>query len=160
MTITIRSILFLLVATLAVDAHAADSVQGSYKANGKDAGLAYAFAYAGEPFSGKPTVELILSEKDTGNSRNAEMPAMFGRFGNALVVKLMKEAGGYSVIGCVFRHTALKATGTSAIGVTEAKNVEMKDGRIRGQLFTNADATLDDEPVVIDLKFDAAVLQE
>ena len=91
MTIAIRSLVFLLLAALAVDAHAAAAVQGSYKGNGQDAKLSYAFAFPGELFSGKPTIELILTEKDTGGNKKAMSSAMFGKFGDALVVKLMKE---------------------------------------------------------------------
>lgn len=152
-----RSFLFLFVAAFASTALAATAVKGTYKANGQGAKLEFALAYPSEPFSDNPTTQLVFTEKDASAEERPDIKASFGDFGNALVVKLMKDGDSYTVIGCEFGHLALKHMGASAIGIVEAKEVKVDKGRISGHLVSASDAEIFDEPVVVDLTFDVAL---
>jgi hypothetical protein len=157
MKFAIRSFLLLIIAIFASTSWAGSSVEGTYKANGQDAKLAYALAFPGEPFSGKPTTELIFTEQDASADENPGFHAVFGDFGSALSIKLMKDDDGYTVIGCEFGHKGLKHMGASATGVVDASDIKMTDGRISGHLTTKPGADIFDEPVAVDLKFDLAI---
>ena len=151
-----RLLTFLLVMIASI-ASAASPVAGTYKANGQDAKLTFALAYPSEEFSGNPTTQLVFSEQDASADKRPDISALFGKFGSALVVKLMKDGDSYSVIGCEFGHQGLKHAGASAIGIVEAKDVKVTGGRISGHLVTAPDADIFDEPIVVDLKFDVAL---
>jgi hypothetical protein len=157
MKFVIRSFLLLIIAISATTSWAGSSVEGTYKANGQEAKLAFALAYPDEPFSGNPTTQLIFTEQDASADENPGFHAAFGDFGSALIVRLMKDDDGYSVIGCEFGHKGLKHMGASATGVVDASDIKMTDGRISGHLATKPDADIFDEPVVVDLRFDLAI---
>jgi hypothetical protein len=152
-----RSFLFLIAAIFASASWAGSPVGGTYKANGQEAKLAFALAYPDEPFSGNPTTQLIFTEQDASADENPGFHAAFGDFGSALIVRLMKDNDGYSVIGSEFGHKGLKHVGASASGVIDASDIRMTDGRISGHFATKPDADIFDEPIVVDLKFDLAI---
>ena len=85
---------------------------------------------------------------------STDFHAAFGDFGNALVITLMKDGDGYSVIGAEFGHTALKHMGASATGVLDVKDVKAANGRLSGKLVSGADADIFGEPIKVDLAFD------
>ncbi|MBX3697522.1 MAG: hypothetical protein KF811_06915 [Dokdonella sp.] len=150
----VRSFLFVLIALFAAQAWAAKPVVGTYSANGQDGKLAFALALSGEPFSGNPTTKLVFTEKDASADKQPDFHAAFGDFGNALVITLMKDSDGYSVIGAEFGHTALKHMGASATGVLDVKDVKAANGRLSGKLVSGADADIFGEPIKVDLAFD------
>ncbi len=137
----------------AAAALAAAPVEGAYKANGKDAKLAYVIARKGEPFSGNPTVTLVFSEKDASKDPKPDMHAQFGDLGDALVIHLMNENGKYTVIGSEFAHSALKHSGASASGVVDIRDAAVANGELSGRLVSGPDAKIFSEPVVVDLRF-------
>jgi len=153
----VRSFLFLFVAFLAPATWAASTVEGVYKANGQDAKLAFALAYPSEAHLGKPTTRLVFSEQDASAEKRPDISALFGKFGSSFVVLLMKDGDSYTVIGSDFGHQGLKHAGASAIGLVDAKDVKITDGRISGRLITAPDSDISDQPVVVDLKFDVAL---
>ena len=128
-------------------------VEGTFKANGKDARLSNVVARKGDPFSGNPTVTLVFSEKDASKEAKPDMRAMFGDLGDALVIHLMNEGGKYTVIGSEFTHSALKHSGASASGVVDIKDAVVANGELSGHLATGPDAKIFDEPIAIDLRF-------
>ena len=132
---------------------AASAFDGTYSANGQKAKLAFLIAKKGDPFSGKPTTVLIFSEKDTNNDQRADFHAQMGDFGDALVIRLMKDGDQWDVIGSEFAHSALKHSGASGTGIVSVKDVTIANGDLSGRLTTHADADLFDEPLVIDLRF-------
>lgn len=154
MKFVLRSFLFVLATLFAAQALAAKPVDGTYRANGQDGKLAFALALAGEPFSGNPTTKLVFTEKDASADNKPDFHAAFGDFGNALVITLMKDSDGYSIIGAEFGHTALKHMGASATGILDVKDVKVANGRISGKLVSGADADIFDEPIKVDLAFD------
>jgi hypothetical protein len=78
-------------------------VSGVFKGNGKEAKLAYITATKGEPFMDKPTIVLVMTEKDHSKEAKPHIGAMFGRFGSALIVTVQPDG---SIIGCEVVHQA------------------------------------------------------
>ena len=138
---------------MVVVAWAAAPFEGKFQANGKDANLNYLVASKGEPFGGKPTVNLVFTEKDASKDAKAEMHAHFGDLGDALVIHLMKEGDGWDVIGSEFMHSALKHSGASATGVVSIKNARTANGEISGDLVTSPGADLFGEALAVNLHF-------
>lgn len=141
----------LVVSSCVALAAAAAAVQGSFKANDKDATLTYALANKSEPWGDHPVIQLVLSEKDASASKRPNFEAQMGRYGAALVVTLTSDA--WDVIGTEFAHPALKHSGASGTGILKVKDVTTSNGEISGHLVTNDNADLFGEPVVIDLTF-------
>ena len=79
------------------------SVSGVFKGNGKEAKLAHVSARWGEPFSGKPGIVLVFTEKDHSKDKKPDMNAAFGRFGSALIISLHEDG---SIYGCQVVHSA------------------------------------------------------
>ena len=135
------------VASVAADA----PVSGTYRANGKDAKLAYALAVKHEPFGGKEAVTIIFSEKDPSTEKRPDITASFGKLGSALIVTLTRDG---SVIGCEVAHSALKHSGASTIGRLKSQDFKWQGGMLKGRLTTGGPADLFDEKWEADLTFD------
>jgi len=136
---------------------AATPFSGSYKANGKDAKLAFLTAKKGDPFSGKPVTVLIFSEKDASKDSRPDFHAQMGDFGDALVIRLRQDGDKWDVIGSELAHSALKHSGVSASGMIDAKEVTVANGVLGGHLTTGDKADIFGEPISIDLKFQVKV---
>lgn len=150
----INSVLFLCTLALATDVVAAGAaVEGVYRANGKDSVPAHALARNGDAYMDKPTIKLILTEKDAAKDDRPDFHAQMGDLGSALVVTLVKADDGYDVIGSEFAHPALKRSGASATGIVTATDVKIEAGQISGRLVAREGARLFDETLEIDLKF-------
>src|SRR3954468_13602783 len=89
------------------------SVTGIFKGNGKEAKLAFVSARWGEPFSGKPGIVLVFTEKDHSKDKKPDFNASFGKFGSALIISLHEDGGIY---GCQVVHSAHKKQGFSSVG--------------------------------------------
>jgi len=147
------AVLALVASSCAALAAAAAPVQGSFKANGKDATLTHVIAKKSEPYMGQPVIQLVLSEKDASASKSPDFEAQMGHFGAALAVKLTHGADGWNVIGTEFSHPALQHSGASGTGIMKAKDVAVANGEVSGHLVTNEHADLFGEPIAIDLTF-------
>jgi hypothetical protein len=151
MKTAIRILLSSTLVVLVTALWAAAPVDGTYRANGKDAKLAYLLAKKGDPFSGKPTTVLIFSEKDASKDPRPDFHAQMGDLGDALVIRLMKDGDNWDVIGSEFAHAALKHSGASGTGIVSVKDVSAANGELSGHLTANTD--LFGESLVIDLRF-------
>lgn len=149
----LRMILAVALGLFALGVAAAMPFQGSFKANGKDAKLAHLAAFKSEPFDGKPVTLLIFSEKDASGNAKPEMNAIFGEFGDALVIKLQQDGDNWDVIGSNFMHSALKHSGASASGVVSIKDAKLANGEISGHLTTRPGEDMFGEPLSVDLTF-------
>src|SRR4051794_34269301 len=88
----------LLIAALAAPASAADPpVSGTFTGDGQAAKLAFVSARNDEPLAGKPTLQLVFTEKDHSKDPKPHIKAMFGDYGSALIVTVHPD--GQSV-GC------------------------------------------------------------
>ena len=126
------------------------TVTGIFKGNGKDAQLAFVSARWGEPFSGKPGIILVFTEKDHSKDKRPDMNAAFGRFGSALIISLHDDG---KIYGCQVAHSAHKKQGFSSIGNIETADFTFADGKVEGELTTNGQVDTFGETWEVKLKF-------
>jgi hypothetical protein len=98
---------------------------------------------------------LMFTEKDAGADKGLDRHAPGGQWGTALYVTLGRDGDQYEVIGSEFSDPGLRASGTSSSGVLKASEVAVAGGRITGKVVSLPDATVSDDGIDIDLRFDA-----
>jgi hypothetical protein len=125
-------------------------VTGVFKGNGKDAKLAYVSAHWREPFSDKPSMVLVFTEKDHSKDKKPDFNAGFGKFGSALIVSLHEDGG---IFGCEVAHSALKHQNFSSIGKINTNDFEYADGQVKGELTTDGPADVFGESWEVNVKF-------
>jgi hypothetical protein len=126
------------------------TVTGLFKGNGKDAKLAYASAHWREPFGDKPSIVLVLTEKDHSKDKKPDFNAGFGKFGSALIVSLHEDG---DIFGCEVAHSALKHQNFSSIGKIQTNDFEYADGQVKGELTTDGPADVFGESWEVNVKF-------
>src|SRR5262245_43456924 len=126
------------------------TVTGIFKGNGKDAKLAYVSAHWREPFSDKPSMVLVFTEKDHSKDKKPDFNAGFGKFGSALVVSLHEDG---NIFGCEVAHSALKHQNFSSIGKINTNDFEYADGQVKGELSTDGPADVFGETWEVNIKF-------
>lgn len=129
---------------------AAGKVEGKFMGNGKDGKLTHAMANKGEPFDGKETTVIILSEKDASGSKDPSMEANFGKLGSALVLKVDSEN---SLIGTQVYHTAHEKAGFSSGGQVEISDFKIEGKNVSGAVKTKKEYDFFDDKWSIDLTF-------
>lgn len=144
--------LFVLLTLAVLPAVAADPVAGKFTGNGQDAKLAFASAHKGEAFAGKPTWDLIFTEKDHARDKKPGFKAGFGDYGSALIVTIQDDG---KIIGCVVAHSAHKKAGFSSVGSIATSDFKMAGGKITGKIKTDGEVTTFGEKWLVDLAFDA-----
>lgn len=122
-----------LLVTAAAYADDASSVSGSFTGNGKESKLAYISATKGEPLSDKPTIQIIMTEKDHSKAKNVSMKAGFGDFGSALIITVFHDG---KVCGCEVAHEAHERKPFSSIGDIATSDFKIANGTITGKLAT------------------------
>jgi hypothetical protein len=110
------------------------TVTGLFKGNGKEAQLEYVSARWGEPFSGKPGIVLVFSEKDHSKDKRPDWNVAFGKFGSGLVISLHEDG---AIYGCQVAHSAHKHPGFSSLGNIETSDFTFADGKVEGEITTN-----------------------
>ncbi len=126
------------------------TVIGTFKGNGKDAKLTSVSARWGEPFSGKPGIVLVFTEKDHSKDKKPDFNAAFGKFGSALIISLHEDGGIY---GCQVVHSAHQKQGFTSIGNIEATDITYADGKVEGELTTHGQVDTFGETWEVNLKF-------
>ena len=126
------------------------SVTGIFKGNGKEAKVAHVSAHWREPFSDKPSMVLVFTEKDHSKDQKPDFDAGFGKFGSALIISLHEDG---DIFGCQVVHTAHKKQGFSSIGQIKTNNFEFADGKVQGELTTDGQAEVFGETWEVNLKF-------
>jgi hypothetical protein len=126
------------------------SVTGLFKGNGKEAKLAHVSAHWREPFSDKPSMVLVFTEKDHSKDKKPDFNAGFGKFGSALVVSLHEDG---DIFGCEVAHSALKHQNFSSIGKIRTSNFEYADGQVKGELTTDGPTEVFGETWEVNVKF-------
>ena len=126
------------------------TVTGIFKGNGKDANLAYVSAHWREPFSDKPSIVLVFTEKDHSKDKKPDFNAGFGKFGSALIVSLHEDG---DIFGCEVAHSALKHQNFSSIGKINTNDFEYADGQVKGELATDGPADVFGETWEVNVKF-------
>jgi hypothetical protein len=126
------------------------TVTGMFKGNGKEAKIAYVSAHWQEPFSDKPSMKLVFTEKDHSKVKKPDFDANFGKFGNALIISLHEDG---SIFGCQVVHSAHKKQGFSSIGQIRTNNFKYEDGKVEGELLTDKELEFFGDIWEVNLKF-------
>src|SRR6266536_6091810 len=126
------------------------SVTGVFKGNGKEAKIAQVSAHWREPFSDKPSMVLVFTEKDHSKDQKPDFNAGFGKFGSALIISLHEDG---DIFGCQVVHTAHQKQCFSSIGQVKTNNFEFADGKVQGELTTDGQAEVFGETWEVNLKF-------
>jgi hypothetical protein len=136
----------------AAPAASGPAVSGTYTADGKPAVLAYLTTHKDDPFDGTPVTDLIFTAKDQGGDADAATDALFGKFGDAIVVKVEPDG---TVIGADIVHSALKNPNASVSisGVLNIKAYQAAGGQISGELTSGGPTDVFGQKVDIDLTF-------
>jgi hypothetical protein len=127
------------------------SVTGTFKGNGKDSKLAFISAKPGESFADKPSITIVITEKDHSKSKKPDFDAGFGKFGSALILRLHEDGG---IFGCEVAHSAHKEGAFSSSGSIKTVEFDAEDGRIAGQLVTDGEEEFFGRTWEVDLKFE------
>jgi hypothetical protein len=126
------------------------SVTGVFKGNGKEAKLTHVSAHWREPFSDKPSMVLVFTEKDHSKDKKPDFNAGFGKFGSALIISLHEDG---DIFGCEVAHTALKHQNFSSIGHIKTDDFQYADGQVKGGLATDGPIDVFGETWEVNLKF-------
>ena len=126
------------------------TVTGIFKGNGKDARVAYVSARWGEPFSGKPGIVLVFTEKDHSKDNKPDFNASFGKFGSALIISLHEDG---QIHGCQVVHSAMEKKNFSSLGSIEMSAFTDEEGKVEGELTTNGPVDTFGEKWEVELKF-------
>ena len=112
------------------------AIEGKFTGNGTPAKLSFISASKGEPFSGKPTTQIIMTEKDHSKAKNASMKAGFGDFGSALIITVHPDG---KIIGCEVAHDAHPRKPFSSVGKIKTSDFKMADGMISCKIATDGE---------------------
>ena len=135
---------------------AADTASGRFVGNGKEAKLAFISAWPRDPFSGKETIVIVLTEKDHAASKKPWFDASFGKFGAALQFTLTRPDT--QLISTSVGHPALKRSPVSVSGTgIKAEGVTITADKVEGRFFTPKPGTFFDDKFEIDVKVSAAI---
>jgi hypothetical protein len=143
----------LVIVLVSAGAFAQSKVSGVFKGNDKPATLTQVTAHKGEE-SGKPVTILVFSSKDQAGNPKPDFDALFGKFGDALVVKVFADGQVYS--GDIV-HSNLDAPGGSiqTFGVLKISDYKLADGKISGHLTSNGPHEFHDLKWEVDLTFES-----
>lgn len=126
------------------------SVSGVFKGNGKDAKLTFVSAHWREPFSDKPSMDLVFTEKDHSKDHKPDLNASFGRFGSALIISLHDDG---EIFGCQVVHSAHHKQGFSSIGSIHTNDFTFEGGKVEGELTTDGQVDTFGETWEVKIKF-------
>jgi hypothetical protein len=140
------------VVLLSAGASAQSTVSGVYKGNGKPAALTQVTAHKGDPESGKPVTVLVFTTKDQAGDPKAGFNALFGKFGDALIVKIFPDG---KIFSGDLVHSSLESPGGSiqVFGVLTMKDFTMTGGEISGHLSSGGQRDVRDQNWEVDLTF-------
>ena len=113
-----------------------NSVSGKFTGNGKESKLAFITAGKGDALGDKPTIQIIMTEKDHSKDKRASMHAAFGDFGSALIITVLHDG---KIVGCEVAHSAHQRKPFSSIGNIEMSDFKMADGFISGKIATKGE---------------------
>jgi len=126
------------------------TVTGTFTGNGKNATLNFVSARWTQPFDDKPGILLLFTEKDHSKDKKPDNGAMFGKYGNALIISLHEDGSIYS---CQVVHSGMKNKGFSSSGSIEATPFTYENGKVEGEITTNGDVDTFSEKWGVKLKF-------
>jgi len=119
----------------AAQLRAADSeVSGVFKGNDQPAKLAFVSAHKGTAIAGKETIKLVFTEKDHAKDQQADLKALFGDYGSALIIGIQPDG---KVVTCDIAHQAHKQKPISSPSSVKMSDFKNEGGQISGKLATD-----------------------
>jgi len=119
----------------AAQLRAADSeVSGVFKGNDQPAKLAFVSAHKGTAIAGKETIKLVFTEKDHAKDQQADLKALFGDYGSALIIGIQPDG---KVVTCDIAHQAHKQKSISSPSSVKMSDFKNEGGQISGKLATD-----------------------
>jgi hypothetical protein len=149
----LRKIVLTLVIVVAGAAQmiATDSeVSGIFKGNDQPAKLVFVSARKGAPLRGQETIKLVFTEKDHSKDEQADLKALFGDYGSALVIGIQLDG---KVVTCDVRHEAHKQKPISSPTSVKMSEFKNENGQISGKLTTDGKAEAFGETWEVNLTF-------
>jgi hypothetical protein len=128
-------------------------VEGKFIGNGKAAKLAFISAYSREPFAEKPSLTIVITEKDHSRDAKPDFKAGFGDYGDALIISCHEQDG--NVFGCVVSHSAHAKRGFSSVGAIDISEFQIARGQVQGRLQTVGEEEFFSDKWLVDLTFAA-----
>src|SRR5438309_8517408 len=133
-----RLIIFSVLAVVVLSAAqtgAADSeVSGIFKGNDQPAKLAFVSAHKGTAIAGKEMIKLVFTEKDHAKDQQADLKALFGDYGSALIIGIQPDG---KVVTCDIAHQAHKQKPISSPSSVKMSDFKNEGGQISGKLATD-----------------------
>ena len=127
-------------------------VTGKFQGNGKAAKLAFVSALSDEPFADKPSLMIVMTEKDHSRDKKPDFKASFGDYGSALIIRCHEDG---SIFGCQVVHAAHEKQGFSSVGSIEMADFQIAGGQVQGKLTTGGQAETFGETWEVEVTFAA-----
>lgn len=127
-------------------------VTGTFKANGQAAKLAFVSARRIEPFSDKPSLQIVLTEKDHSKDKRPDIKAGFGGYGSALIISTHEDG---NIFGCEVAHAALTKGAFSSSGSVSTDAFQIEGGQVQGKLSSHGEQKTFGQTWEVDLTFAA-----
>ena len=145
--------LFALILTAGIlQAQTKPVVTGTFLGDGKDANIRHVLAETREPFSDKPAIQLVFTEKDPSSSKKPGWDAGFKKLGSALILSVNRDG---DIFGCEVAHMAHPKSPFSAIGQIKMTDFEVTDTTVSGHVTTGGELDAFGQKWNVDLKFTA-----
>src|SRR6266436_988302 len=109
-------------------------LSGVFKGNEQPAKLAFVSAHKGTPIAGKETIKLVFTEKDHAKDQKADLKALFGDYGSALIIGIQPDG---KVATCDIAHEALKQKPISSPSSVKMSDFKNEGGQLSGKLVTD-----------------------
>jgi len=127
-------------------------VKGTFLGDGKDGKIQHLVVQTREPFSDKPAIQLVFTEKDPALSKKPDFDAGFKKLGSALVLSVFKDG---DIFGCEVAHTAHEKSPFSSLGKIKMAEFKVTDTRLSGRVITGGELDTFGQKWEVDLRFSA-----
>lgn len=127
-------------------------VSGKFLGGGKDGNIKYLIVETREPFSDKPAVELIFTEKDPSASKKPGFDAGFKKLGSALIISVFRDG---DIFGCEVAHSAHEKSPFSSLGKMQVKDIKVTETQISGNVTSGGELDTFGQKWEVDLTFSA-----
>ena len=130
------------------------AVSGKFTGNGKPAKLAFISASKGDMLADKPTIKIVMTEKDHSRDKKPWIKAGFGDFGSALIITVFHDG---KICGCEVAHTAHERPGFSSLGDIATSDFKMESDVISGKIATHGEVSTFRQKWEVKLEFKVKV---
>jgi hypothetical protein len=132
-------------------------VSGKFQGNGKEAKLAFISAYPREAFDDKPSLTIVMTEKDHSRDKKPDIKAGFGDYGSALVISCHEDG---SIFSTTVAHAAHKRQGFSSAGSLNFTEFQIAGGQVQGRVKTDGEEEFFDDKWEVDLTLAAKYMAQ